>query len=67
MMSGPVRLKSVGLHYKPRCAAVSQKTVREMITFHKRHVRHAAKQYLRTGTLGDWNRMHRQITNWDFD
>jgi len=67
MLSGPQRLKSVGCGYKPRCVAMSQKTVREFIILHKRRVRHAAKQYLKTCSPRDWNRMHEMITNWDFD
>jgi len=67
MLSGPLRLKSVGYCYKPRCVAMKQKSVRESIILHKRRVRHAAKQYLKTRSLRDWNRMHEMITNWDFD
>jgi len=67
MMSGPLRLKSVGCGYKPRCVSMKQKTVRETIILHRRRVRHAAKQYLKTHSLRDWNRMHEMITNWDFD
>ena len=67
MLSGPLRLKSVGYGYKPRCVAISQKSVRESIILHKRRVRHAAKQHLKTRSLRDWNRMHEIITNWDFD
>jgi len=46
---------------------MKQKSVRESIILHKRRVRHAAKQYLKTRSLRDWNRMHEMITNWDFD
>jgi hypothetical protein len=67
MTSGPLRLRSVGFGYKPRCVAMKQKTVRETIILHKRRVRHAARQYLKTCSLRDWNRMHEMITNNDFD
>ncbi len=67
MISGPQRLKSVGLHYKPRWVAMKQKTVRQVVTLHKRRVRHAAREFLRSGSRGAWNRMHSMITNWDFD
>jgi hypothetical protein len=67
MSSNPLRMKTVGRAYKPRWVCMKQKTVREMVTLHKRRVRHAAKRYLKTGSLGDWNRMNRQITNWEFD
>ena len=46
---------------------MTRKTVREAIILHKRRVRHAAKQHLKTCSLRDWNRMHVMITNWDFD
>ena len=67
MMSGPLRLKSVGCGYKPGCMAMKQKTVRETIILHKRRVRHAARQYLKTCSLRDWNRMHEMITSNDSD
>jgi len=67
MISGPTRMKSVGLYCKPRCVAMSRETVRECIILHKRRVRHAARQYLKTGSLKDWNRMNEMIANWDFD
>ena len=67
MFSNPVRMKAVGRLYKPRFVAMKRQSVRQMITFHKRKVRHAAKQYLKTGSLHDLNRMNEQITNRDFD
>ena len=67
MFSNPVRIKAVGRFYKPRHVCMKRETVRQMITLHKRKVRHAAKQYLKTGSLHDLNRMNEQITNWDFD
>jgi hypothetical protein len=67
MFSNPVRMKPVGRFYKPRFVAMRRETVRQMVTFHKRKVRHAAKQFLKTGSRHDWNRMSEQITNWDFD
>jgi len=67
MMTNPLRMKSVGKHYKPRFTCWSRKTVRALVTFHKRRVRHAAKQYLITGHRHDLNRMESRITNWDFD
>jgi hypothetical protein len=67
MNMNPLRLKSVGKSYKPRFAAWGRKTVRDMVTFHKRRVRHAAKQYLKTGHRHDLVRMQSRITSWDFD
>jgi hypothetical protein len=67
MISGQARIKSVGLYHRPRFVAMSRQSVRECVTLHKRRVRHAAKQYLKTGSLRDWNRMNEMITNWDFD
>lgn len=67
MNTNPNRLKSVGEHYKPRFARWSRASVRAMVIFHKRRVRHAARQYIRTGHLHDLNRMESRITNWDFD
>lgn len=67
MRTNPLRLKSVGKAYKPRFAAWGRKTVRMMVILHKRRVRHAAKQYLKTGHSHDQKRMESKITNWDFD
>ncbi len=67
MHTNPYRMKSVGKHYKPRFARWSRASVRAMVTFHKRRVRHAARQYLKTGRLHDRDRMESRITNWDFD
>jgi hypothetical protein len=67
MMTNPLRMKSVGKNYKPRFARWRRKTVRAMVTFYKRRVRHAAKQYLKTGHAHDLKRMDSRITNWDFD
>jgi hypothetical protein len=67
MMTNPLRLKSVGKNYKPRVTCWGRKTVRDLVTFHKRRVRHAAKQYLKTGHRHDLVRMDSRITNWDFD
>jgi hypothetical protein len=67
MLSNPLRMKSVGKAYKPRFAAWGRKTVHKLVILHKRRVRHAAKQYLKTGHPHDLKRMDRKITNWDFD
>jgi hypothetical protein len=67
MRTNPLRMKSVGKAYKPVHAAWSHKSVRMMVIFHKRRVRHAAKQYLKTGHAHDEKRMESRITNWDFD
>ena len=67
MISNPHRLNSVGKAYKPRFAAWGRKTVRRLVIFHKRRVRHAAKQFLKTGHAHDLKRMYSKITNWDFD
>jgi hypothetical protein len=66
-MSRTGRRSTVNKRYKPRFAAWSRKTVRRMITFHKRTVRHAAKRFLRTGSRRDFRSMTRMISNWDFD
>ncbi len=62
-----MRLNSIGKDYKPKVTAWRKQTVRAFVIFHKRMVRHAAKQYLKTGHLRDFNRMLRKLTNWDFD
>ena len=67
MRTNPLRLKSVGKAYKPRFAAWSHKTVHLLVILHKRRVRHAAKQHLKTGHAHDEKRMESRITNWDFD
>jgi 3-dehydroquinate synthetase len=67
MFSNPVRMKTVGRFYKPRFVAMKRESVRQAVTLHKRRVRHAAKQYLKTGILHDLNRMSGMITDWDFD
>jgi hypothetical protein len=67
MRTNPLRLKSVGKAYKSRCAAWCHKTVHLLVILHKRRVRHAAKQYLKTGHAHDEKRMESRITNWDFD
>jgi len=66
-MSRTGKRNTVNRRYKPRCAAWSRRTVRQMITFHKRSVRHAAKRYLKTGGRRDFRAMTRMISNWDFD
>jgi len=38
-----------------------------MVRFHKRRVRHAARQFLKTGHIHDLNRQASRITDWDFD
>jgi len=43
------------------------KTVSKDITSHKRRSRRAYHQYLRTGSLNDYNRSQRKITRFDFD
>jgi hypothetical protein len=67
MMTNPLRMKSVSKHYRPRFTAWSRKTVRILVILHKRRVRHAAKQLLKTGHRHDQARMDRKITDWDFD
>ncbi len=62
-----MRINSVGKDYRPKFAAWSRKTVQAMVVFHKRMVRHAARQYLKTGHMGAFNRMVRKLTRWDFD
>ena len=62
-----MRLNSIGKDYKPKFTCWRKETVRAIVIFHKRMVRHAAKQYLKTGHLRDFNRMVRKLTNWDFD
>ena len=57
----------VSKNYKPRVTCWNRKTVRAIIKLHKRSVRHAAKQYLKTGHWRDLKRAQKQITNWDFD
>ena len=67
MHSNPQRLKSVALRPKPRCVAMKRRTVESLIRMHKRKVRHAAKQFLKTRSRRDWNRSGRILTRWDFD
>jgi hypothetical protein len=67
MMTNPLRIKSVAKNYRPRFTAWSRKTVRVLVILHKRRVRHAAKQHLKTGHRHDQARMDRKITDWDFD
>ncbi len=62
-----MRFNSIGKDYKPKFTVWRKTTVRAMVMLHKRRVRHAAKQYLKTGHLRDFNRMVRKLTNWDFD
>lgn len=67
MAMNPLRLRCVAKRYKPRVTAWSRRTVREVVTLHKRKVRHAAKQYLKTGHRHDLDRMSMKITDWHFD
>jgi hypothetical protein len=62
-----MRITNVAKAYKPRFVAMKKKTVREFVILHKRKVRHAAKQYLKTGNQRDYDRMAQKLTNWDFD
>jgi hypothetical protein len=62
-----MRINSIGKSYKPKFACWGKKAVRAIVKFHKRMVRHAAKQYLKTGHRHDSDRMDRKLTDWDFD
>jgi len=57
----------VAKHYKPRWTMWNRKTVRYFVIAHKRRCRRAYRQYLRTGSLRDYNRSQKMITQWDFD
>lgn len=54
-------------HYKPKWTIWRHKTVRQLATAHKRRVRRASKQYLRSGDIRIGNRAARMLTNRDFD
>jgi len=43
------------------------KTVNKKIAAAKRRARRTYKQYLKTGSLRDFNRSQLKITRWDFD
>ena len=60
-------IHNIGLSYKPRFVAMKKKTVRKYVTLHKRMVRHAAKQLIKTRRQRDYDRMVRKLTDWDFD
>ena len=58
---------NVAKYYKPRWTIWSPKLVSDEVIAHKRRTRRAYKQYLRTGSMRDFDRSQRIITNWDFD
>lgn len=58
---------AVTKNYKPKWTIWNRKTVRKHVIEQKRYCRRAYKQYLKTGSIRDFNRSQRQITNWDFD
>lgn len=58
---------NVAKYYKPRWTVWAPPTVKEEVKLHKRRTRRAFKQYLRTGSIKDFNRSQKLITNWDFD
>jgi len=62
-----MRIHNIGASYKPKFVAMKKTTLRKWVMFHKRMVRHAAKQYLKTGRQRDFDRMLRKLTDWDFD
>jgi hypothetical protein len=62
-----MRINSIGKSYRPRFAAWSKKAISTIVKAHKRMVRHAGKQYLKTRHPHDFERMSRKLTDWDFD
>jgi hypothetical protein len=60
-------IHNIGMSYKPRFVAMKKKTLRNYVILHKRMVRHAAKQFLRTRRQRDYDRMVRKLTDWDFE
>jgi hypothetical protein len=52
---------------RPKWTCWKSETVNADVQAHKRRTRRAYRQYLKTGSIKDFNRSQKKITRWDFD
>jgi hypothetical protein len=57
----------VAKNYKPKWTCWRASTVTEEKRIANRKARRAFKQYLKTGSIKDFNRSQKMLTQWDFD
>ena len=66
-MDRELNTKNVAMDLRPKWTLWNPATVSKDIKAHKRRCRRAYKQYLKTGTVRDFNRANSMISRWDFD
>jgi hypothetical protein len=56
-----------GGKHRPKYTVWNPRTVNKTVKAHIRKTRRAYKQYLKTGSIRDFDRANKLMTSWDFD